>query len=626
MGQPIGVSERRGRRPRRDYAFWLGGLIAGKTWEIKLAIGQDKARETDLTDGHSARPNRGLAGPIREPSFGYAEYPQVAAAIRAAQEQETHGISATQAPAGISVNENKAMVNFWDSLNPDQKRAFRAKAHERIFAAGARLMQEGEHGDHVAVILRGLTEIRVDQNGAERVVAVRGPGQLIGERAALEVNPRSATVVAVQTVMALVVSTADFAAFIGTYPAVLKIVEDQIFTRLREGRADQALLDGQLAVASAGIRSAGPSPLTGQNCTVIRSDVVAFGAVDRGAEAHKIIKKALPAMTELALGPIWSACRCEDRGDGLLIIVSPEVPTAQVIERLLAMLPPHLRRHNLTYSAASRMQLRLAVEVGPIEDTEVGVTGPSIIGVSRILDAPAFKRAIATQDGILGLIVSPFVYKTCIMAGGSLLDPAGFTEVPVHVKETHGSAWMQVIRPGAVTLGGWPGPVGHLGEVLALLAGVGAGLDALVHHELADVAGRGGQAGNPVDDVHDQVVAVQVVQHDHVERRGGSAFLLVAADVEVVVAQAAVGQPVDERRVAVVGEDHRRVPGEQRVELGVGHAVRVLGLRLQPHQVHHVDYAHFQLRQVLTEQGDGGQRLQRRDIAAAGHHDIRGIR
>ena len=106
-----------------------------------------------------------------------------------------------------------------------------------------------------------------------------------------------------------------------------------------------------------------------------------------------------------------------------------------------------------------------------------------------------------------------------------------------------------------------------------------AWVDALAL-ELADVAGRGGQAGDPVDDVHDQVVAVQVVQHDHVERGGGGAFLLVAADVEVVVAQAAVGQPVDERRVAVVGEDDRRVPGEQRVELGVGHAVRVLALRL----------------------------------------------
>ena len=54
------------------------------------------------------------------------------------------------------------MVIFWDSLTADQKRASRAKAHERVFASGARLMEEGEHGDHAAVILSGPTvEIRV---------------------------------------------------------------------------------------------------------------------------------------------------------------------------------------------------------------------------------------------------------------------------------------------------------------------------------------------------------------------------------------------------------------------------------------------------------------------------------
>jgi hypothetical protein len=63
--------------------------------------------------------------------------------------------------------------------------------------------------------------------------------------------------------------------------------------------------------------------------------------------------------------------------------------------------------------------------------------------------------------------------------------------------------------------------------------------------------------------------------------------------------------------------------GEQRVELGVGHAVRVLGLRLQPHQVHHVDYAHLELGQVLADQGHRGQRLHGWHVAAAGHHHVR---
>ena len=47
--------------------------------------------------------------------------------------------------------------------------------------------------------------------------------------------------------------------------------------------------------------------------------------------------------------------------------------------------------------------------------------------------------------------------------------------------------------------------------------------------------GPDGQPRDPVDHVHDQVEAVEVVAHDHVEGRRGGAFLLVAAHVEVVV-------------------------------------------------------------------------------------------
>ena len=39
-----------------------------------------------------------------------------------------------------------------------------------------------------------------------------------------------------------------------------------------------------------------------------------------------------------------------DRGDGLLLIVPPDVPTAQVIERLVTVLPAMLKRHNRAYN------------------------------------------------------------------------------------------------------------------------------------------------------------------------------------------------------------------------------------------------------------------------------------
>jgi hypothetical protein len=419
----------------------LGGSFGSRKWQVKLDISRRKAQEPDL-----AQPDRGLAGPDREPSLGYADNRQVSSTSKPDWSLETHSSISAQKPGRISGDENKGPVNFWGSLTSDQRRSFRAKAHERVFAAGARLMQEGEHGDHVAVIVSGLTEIRVREDDTERVVATRGPGQLIGERAALEVNPRSATVVALQTVVALVMRTADFAAFVSTYPGVLKIVEEQIYTRLREGGAIPRQ-EGPW-VDRTGREFMPPRlMLTGQTCTVVRTDVVGFGAVERGPEAHKIIRRETVAMTRLALGPAWDTCRREDRGDGELIIVPPDIPTAQVIERLVGVLPAELKRHNRTYGAPSQLRLRVAVEAGPIEDDESGVVGRSIVDVARMLDADPFKQAMASRGAILGVIVSPFVYETHILAGAAL-DPADYTKVPVQVKETSRSAWIQLIGAG----------------------------------------------------------------------------------------------------------------------------------------------------------------------------------
>ena len=50
--------------------------------------------------------------------------------------------------------------------------------------------------------------------------------------------------------------------------------------------------------------------------------------------------------------------------------------------------------------------------------------------------------------------------------------------------------------------------------------------------------------------------------------------------------------------------------------------VRMLARRLQLHQIDDVDDADLQIGRVLAQEIDGGQRLQRRHVAAARHHDV----
>jgi len=306
-----------------------------------------------------------------------------------------------------------------------------AVASRHFFDAGERLMREGEHGDHVAVITSGLTVVRVRENGADRIVAERGPGQLIGERAALNVSRRSATVVAVVPVRALLVRTADFEAFISTYPEILDLIEEQMFTRMREYRPGPGWPD-----------------LAGQNATVIRTDVAGFSSPHRSAEDREVIRAALLAMTREALGPLWLDCWHEDRGDGHLIVVPSSIPTAAVLDRLTTAFPSRLRAHNRIHSEPAQITLRVAVEVGPVRKDQSGVSGDAIIDVSRMVDAPAFKHAVAARGAHFGIIVSPFVHRAHITSADGM---AGYAKVHVRVKETRRSAWMQLT--GAVQLG-----------------------------------------------------------------------------------------------------------------------------------------------------------------------------
>ena len=71
-----------------------------------------------------------------------------------------------------------------------------------------------------------------------------------------------------------------------------------------------------------------------------------------------------------------------------------------------------------------------------------------------------------------------------------------------------------------------PYPVGDLGGILAVHAGIGAGLESCVLHLLAESSGPLPKARNTVDDVNDQVKAVDVVEHRHVEGSRSRALFL----------------------------------------------------------------------------------------------------
>lgn len=361
-------------------------------------------------------------------------------------------------------------ISFWDALDPAEQEALGSVASMRTYAAGARLMTRGEQADHVIVILGGRTKISVDRDGRERILAVRGPGQLVGERAVLQASVRSATVTALDVVWALVVQSEDFAAFLSDHPRVLTILYDQFYDRLTEvpieygrdeGAEDRLRSRPDASTATTGQVGddlAADRPrrrlevLNGENCTVVLYDASGFGGNAPTVSDRPLIRDALRAMMDTALQGIpdmWT----KDRGDHFLTVVGPSAPTTEVMSRLLNELPAAIEQHNKSHPASARFQLRLAVNVGPVYGDAAYVYGEAIIVAEPLLKVSQFDGASVSSAANLAIVISPFVYETAIKYGPDLAELASYTPVPVEVGGSSTTAWMKVI-PGDLAIRG----------------------------------------------------------------------------------------------------------------------------------------------------------------------------
>ena len=134
--------------------------------------------------------------------------------------------------------------------------------------------------------------------------------------------------------------------------------------------------------------------------------------------------------------------------------------------------------------------------------------------------------------------------------------------------------------------------------------------------------GKAFEARNAKDGIESKTEAIHAIENDHIKGSGGGALFDVAANVDIVVIVAAIGEAVDQSGIAVEGKDHRLFGGEEGVEIVVNQAVRVFGSGLESHEVDDIDDADAKIGLMLAKKRDGSQDLEGGDIAAAGHHDI----
>ncbi|MFD8277546.1 cyclic nucleotide-binding domain-containing protein [Streptomyces flaveolus] len=76
----------------------------------------------------------------------------------------------------------------------------RGLAPMRVHPARSVLLRQGDPGTHVVLLASGSTLVTLTgPNGERALLAIRGPGELLGELAVLDAQPRSASVIAAES-------------------------------------------------------------------------------------------------------------------------------------------------------------------------------------------------------------------------------------------------------------------------------------------------------------------------------------------------------------------------------------------------------------------------------------------
>ena len=113
---------------------------------------------------------------------------------------------------------------------------------ERRAAPGGVLIREHDESKFVAIILSGIAKVTGNvAGGAEVLLAIRMAGEVVGEFAAMDQRPRSATVTACGPLVARIISGADFTACQERHPEIARAVSKAVVAKMRD--ANQHRID-----------------------------------------------------------------------------------------------------------------------------------------------------------------------------------------------------------------------------------------------------------------------------------------------------------------------------------------------------------------------------------------------
>jgi len=161
----------------------------------------------------------------------------------------------------------------------------------------------------------------------------------------------------------------------------------------------------------------------------------------------------------------------QDRGDGVLLLLPPEVDPTVVLPALLQGFRHALYLSNREPGGFGRLRLRVAVAQGAAGLGRTGFTGPAPTEVCRLVDAPRLRELLARERGSdLAFIMTDALYEDVGRQDFPGLPTADFQRLEIIEDKYRGGGWVCLPTAGPATVGlrdarTWPAVAAIAGAV-----------------------------------------------------------------------------------------------------------------------------------------------------------------
>ncbi|MFD1505390.1 Crp/Fnr family transcriptional regulator [Georgenia yuyongxinii] len=133
-------------------------------------------------------------------------------------------------------------VPLFEALDEQDQAALRSLMSETSLRRGETLFNEGDPGDRLYILTEGKVKLgHTSPDGRENLLAVLGPGELLGELTLFDPGPRSTTATAVAPTRLLELEHQDLMEFLEGRPSLAKHMLKALAQRLR--RTNESLAD-----------------------------------------------------------------------------------------------------------------------------------------------------------------------------------------------------------------------------------------------------------------------------------------------------------------------------------------------------------------------------------------------